>query len=187
MVPNLRSQWNPCVSYNGISLDFKGIWSRFQLWMDLSPSSDGVRRSALVQTNLVLYVLDGRTNLESRKRFRWKWNKKHYFFENILMKNCVQIFFCDQVCISSNPRNHLEHSQCPYDDSEATEAPTITRFLAKICQIHHSASVIKWACRKLVTGFRNLVQKKSTFCFSFFWWVLGPCSCAHLSVRIKLS
>ena len=30
----------------------------------------------------------------------------------------VQIFFCDQVCISSNPRNHLEHPPCPHDDSE---------------------------------------------------------------------
>ena len=66
-----------------------------------------------------------------------------YFFENIFLHDekifCVQIFFCDQVCISGNPRNHLEHSQCPYDDSERSEAQspqTIARFLAKIRQIH---------------------------------------------------
>ena len=35
--------------------------------------------------------------------------------ENIFF---VQMFFCDQVCISSNPRNHLEHPPCPHDDSE---------------------------------------------------------------------
>ena len=44
----------------------------------------------------------------------------------------VRIFFCDQVCISSNPRNHLEHLPCPHDDSEP---PTRTQFLAKISQI----------------------------------------------------
>ena len=50
-----------------------------------------------------------------------------YFLEHIFLHDekivCVQMFFCDQVCISSNPRNHLEHSQCPYDDSEGGEAP----------------------------------------------------------------
>ena len=30
----------------------------------------------------------------------------------------VRIFFCDQVCICTNPRNHLEHLPCPHDDSE---------------------------------------------------------------------
>ena len=63
-----------------------------------------------------------------------------YFLEHIFLHDeqifCVQMFFCDQVCISSNPRNHLEHSQCTYDDSEGSEAPTITQCLAKIRQIH---------------------------------------------------
>ena len=72
--------WNPYVSYNGISLDFKGIWPRFQLWMDLSPSSDGVRRSALVQTNLVLYVLNDGTNSVAQNPFKKITNQKMYFF-----------------------------------------------------------------------------------------------------------
>ena len=41
----------------------------------------------------------------------------------------VRIFFSDQVCISSNPRNHLEPPPCPHDDSQP---PTRTQFSAKI-------------------------------------------------------
>ena len=47
----------------------------------------------------------------------------------------VRIFFCDQVCISSNLRNHLEHSQCSPEDSGR---PTKTRFLVKITKIHQT-------------------------------------------------
>jgi len=31
----------------------------------------------------------------------------------------VRIPFCDQVCVSSNLRNHLEHLPFPHDDSES--------------------------------------------------------------------
>ena len=44
----------------------------------------------------------------------------------------VRIFFCDQVCISSNPRNHLEHPSCPHDDSGP---PTRSQLLGEIGQI----------------------------------------------------
>ena len=44
------------------------------------------------------------------------------FLENIFLHDeiifFVRIFFCDQVCISSNSRNHLEHLPCPHGDSE---------------------------------------------------------------------
>ena len=43
-----------------------------------------------------------------------------------------RMFFCDQVCVSSIPRNHLEHLPRPHDDSEP---PTRTQFVAKIYQI----------------------------------------------------
>ena len=48
--------------------------------------------------------------------------QKTYFLENIFLHDeiifFVRIFFCDQVCIYTNPRNHLEHLPCPHDDSE---------------------------------------------------------------------
>ena len=44
----------------------------------------------------------------------------------------VRIFFCDQVRIYTNLRNHLEHLPYPHDDSEP---PTRTHFLVKISQI----------------------------------------------------
>ena len=57
-------------------------------------------------------------------------------FENIFLHDeklvLVRMFFCDQVCICSNPRNHLEHLACPHGDSEP---PTRTLFLTKISQI----------------------------------------------------
>ena len=72
--------WNPYVSYNGISLDSKGIWPRFQLWMGVSRSSDGVRRSALVQTNLVLYVLNDGTNSVAQNPIKTKDKSKKIIF-----------------------------------------------------------------------------------------------------------
>ena len=44
------------------------------------------------------------------------------FFENIFLHDetifFVRIFFCDQVRIYTNLRNHLEHLPYPHDDSE---------------------------------------------------------------------
>ena len=58
------------------------------------------------------------SDLFSKKLIFWKY----YFLENIFLHDeiifCVRIFFCDQVCIYTNPRNHLEHLPCPHDDSE---------------------------------------------------------------------
>ena len=65
----------------------------------------------------------------------------------------VRIFFCDQVCISSNPRNHLEHPSCPHDDSGP---PTRWRKLGKfprfsfcnyVCTQELSIVYVKiWGC-----------------------------------------
>ena len=86
------------------------------------------------------------------KNFTWHFHLKiiifrffkiSFFFEILIFLEIiflhdeiiffVRIFFCDQVCISSNPRNHLEHPPCPHDDSEP---PTRSQMLAKIGQIH---------------------------------------------------
>ena len=68
--------------------------------------------------------------------------QKFWFFENIISLKIfflydetiffVRIFFCDQVRIYTNLRNHLEHLPYPHDDSEP---PTRTQFLVKISQI----------------------------------------------------
>ena len=58
------------------------------------------------------------------------------FFENIFSPWWKTIFcsdfFWDQVCISSNSRNHLEHLPCPHGDSEP---PTRAQCFTKISQI----------------------------------------------------
>ena len=51
------------------------------------------------------------------------WIFQKIFFQKIFFLHdeilfFVRIFFCDQVCICTNPRNHLEHLPCPHDDSE---------------------------------------------------------------------
>ena len=57
----------------------------------------------------------------------------------------VRIFFSDQVCISSNPRNHLEPPPCPHDDSQP---PSRTLFSAKITRFSfHNYTV--WHCTHL--------------------------------------
>ena len=57
------------------------------------------------------------------------------FFENIFLHDeilfFVRIFFCDQVCISSNPRNHLEHLPFPHDDSGPPTRSNCWRKLGK--------------------------------------------------------
>ena len=78
----------------------------------------------------------------------WKFPEILMFFENfhvfeniIFWKTVflhderlffVRIFFCDQVCISSTPRNYLEPPPCPHDDSQP---PSRTQFSVKISQI----------------------------------------------------
>ena len=42
---------------------------------------------------------------------------------------CVRIFFCDQVCICTNPRNHLEHLPCSHGDSEPPAVHILDQFL----------------------------------------------------------
>ena len=77
------------------------------------------------------------------KIFTWSFHLKSTFSD--FLKMCflkifflhdeiiffVRIFFCDQVCICTNPRNHLEHLPCPHDDSEP---PTRTQCLGEISQ-----------------------------------------------------
>ena len=57
---------------------------------------------------------------------------------------CVRIFFCDQVCIFTNPRNHLEHLPCPHDDSEPPTKKNQTNSLIFFTEIQE----IQWfSCR----------------------------------------
>ena len=54
----------------------------------------------------------------------------------------VRIFFWDQVCISSNPRNHLEHLPCPHDDLESVCGATRKK-LDFFCFIFHQTSLFR--------------------------------------------
>ena len=54
----------------------------------------------------------------------------------------VRIFFCDQVCICTNPRNHLEHLPCSHDDSESVCGATRKK-LVFLCFIFHQTSLFR--------------------------------------------
>ena len=41
----------------------------------------------------------------------------------------VWIFSCNQVCICTNPRNHLEHLPCSHGDSEPPAVHILDQFL----------------------------------------------------------
>ena len=54
--------------------------------------------------------------------------KKYFAFRFV---SVIKYLYSVYLPLSSNPRNHLEHSQCPYDDSEGSEAPDFWRQLGK--------------------------------------------------------
>ena len=59
--------------------------------------------------------------------------EKFIFFENMFSPWWNNIFcsdfFCDQVCICTNPRNHLEHLPCSHGDSEPPAVHILDQFL----------------------------------------------------------
>ena len=79
------------------------------------------------------------------KNFTWSFHLKSIFsdffdfFEKFIFLKIfflhdeiiffVRIFFCDQVCICTNPRNHLEHLPCSHGDSEPPAVHILDQFL----------------------------------------------------------
>ena len=79
----------------------------------------------------------------------------------------VRIFFCDQVCICTNPRNHLEHLPCSHGDSEPPAVHNISdQFL-----LGFSGFCEFWADRWSPNPPRKVIKTKSSntdfFCIFF--------------------
>ena len=109
--------------------------------------------------------------------------QKTYFLENIFLHDeiifFVRIFFCDQVCIYSNSRNHLEHLPCPHGDSES---PTRTQCFTKISQIPQiqyvhpqelSIVYVKiWGC---LSSNRSISELKWSWMGKWLLWDTNKC------------
>ena len=124
----------------------------------------------------------------------FRFFKKTFFQKNIFLHDeiifFVRIFFCDQVCISSNPRNHLEHLACPHGDSEP---PARTQFLTKISQIppHNymhppelSIVVVQiWGC---LSSNRSISELKWSWMSKRLLWDTNKCPYSRSSWFLEL-
>ena len=116
------------------------------------------------------------------------------FLENIFLHDeiifFVRIFFCDQVCIYSNSRNHLEHLPCPHGDSES---PTRTQCFTKISQIPQiqyvhpqelSIVYVKiWGC---LSSNRSISELKWSWMTKRLLWVSNCDACSTFSRFLEL-
>ena len=81
----------------------------------------------------------------------WCFLKIFFLHDEIIF--FVRIFFCDQVCICTNPRNHLEHLPCPHDDSEPSTKKT----------------------RQIVLFFTEIQENQWFLCWPKIWqWYICP-------------
>ena len=79
-------QWNPCNRTNGITLGNLEFEPPDGLWRAVSRSSDGVWRSAVVQTNSESSVLNDGT-IYSSQRYCWDSQNPNSVFWGNLVKN----------------------------------------------------------------------------------------------------